>query len=80
MRKIITATALLASMAGCAQMDRIIQPRRPSPEERAQQMYMAFLGLQLMQASRPTAPASQIYVIDGRHIVCNQMNNVVICR
>lgn len=69
--------ALLAfTIAGCAQMDRIIQPRRMTPEERARNMYM---GLILLQTNQQVAPSPTIYVIDGRQIVCSQMSNVVTC-
>lgn len=76
-RAAIAAGVLLLS--GCQQMERILQPRTPTPEERAQQMYLAYIGLLLMQSSQPVTPSPQIYVIDGRHIVCTQMNNAIIC-
>lgn len=77
-RAAIAACVLL--LPGCAQMERILQPRTPTPEERAQQMYLGYLGLLLMQSSQPAAvPGPQIYVINGRQIVCTQMNNVVVC-
>lgn len=79
MTKTITLVALVL-LGGCKQMDEIIQPRRPTPEERAQQMYTTWLGLQLLQMGQPAAsPPPQIFVIDGRQIVCTQMNNVVTC-
>ncbi len=75
-----TLVGLLAlSLCSCAQMERILQPRRPTPEERAQQMYLGYLGLLLMQSSQPMTPSQQLYVIDGRQIVCMQTNNVVVC-
>jgi hypothetical protein len=70
---------LALTLPGCAQMEKILQPRTPTPEERAQQMYLGYLGLLLMQSSQPVTPAPQIYVINGRQIVCNQLNNVVVC-
>lgn len=74
-----TMILLALGLSGCAQMERILQPRTPTPEERAQQMYLGYLGLLLMQPNQPVTPAPQIYVINGRQIVCNQMNNVVVC-
>ena len=75
-----TLVGLLAlSLCGCAQMERVLQPRRPTPEGRAQQMYLSYVGLLLMQSSQPTTPSPQIYVIDGRQIVCTQTNTVVVC-
>lgn len=77
-RAAIAASFLL--LTGCAAMERVLQPRTPTPEERAQQMYLAYMGLLLMQSSQPAGPPpQQIYVINGRHIACNQMNNVVVC-
>lgn len=77
-RAAIAACILL--LGGCAQMERILQPRTPTPEERAQQMYLGYLGLLLMQQStQPVVPAPQVYVINGRQIVCTQTNNVVVC-
>lgn len=78
-RAAIAACALL--LGGCATMERILQPRTPTPEERAQQMYLAYIGLLMMQqANQPVGPPpSRIYVINGRQIVCSQMNNVVVC-
>jgi hypothetical protein len=78
MTRTITLVALLL-LSGCKQMDEIIQPRRPTPEERAQQLYTTWLGLQLLQMSQPGPPPSRIFVIDGRQIVCTQMNNVTTC-
>lgn len=75
----ITGLLALPLLVGCAQMERILQPRVLTPEERAQQMYLGYLGVLLMQSSQPAVPAPQIYVINGRQIVCNQMNNVVVC-
>lgn len=74
-----TMILLALALCGCAQMEKILQPRTPTPEERAQQMYLGYLGLLLTQSSQPVTPAPQIYVINGRQIVCNQMNNVVVC-
>lgn len=76
-RAAIAACILL--LAGCAQMERILQPRTPTPEEQAQNMYLGYLGLLLMQSSQPAVPSPQIYVINGRQIVCSQMNNIVVC-
>ena len=76
----IMVSALFLMLCGCKQLDAIIQPRVPTPEERAQNMYNAWLGLQLMQLGQQAGPPpAQIFVIDGRQIVCTQMNNVTTC-
>lgn len=73
--KLIISLALL-TIAGCGGF----QPRVLTPEERAQQMYMAQLGLQLMAMGQPHGPPPPTtYIINGRTIVCSQMNNVVVC-
>lgn len=73
MKTILLSTFVLA-LAGCAQMDAIIQPKRTAPDPALMQM-----GLQLLQMGQPVASPAQIYVIDGQQIVCTRMNNVVMC-
>lgn len=73
MKTILLSTVIL-TLTGCAQMDAVIQPRRTVPDPALMQM-----GLQLLQMGRPVVSPAQIYVIDGRQIICTRMNNVVTC-